>query len=62
MFVRIFRYINLKTIKVMYSAKEIDRMSIDELEGLGCYLSPDQMSKWSGMGYDGKTFVELTKE
>jgi hypothetical protein len=46
----------------MYSAKEIDRMSIDELEGLGCYLSPEQMSKWSGMGYDGKTFVELTKE
>jgi hypothetical protein len=46
----------------MYSAKEIDRMSIDELEGLGSYLSPEQMSKWSGMGYDGKTFVELTKE
>ena len=44
-----------------YTAKQIDRMSIDELEGLGCYLSPEKMSKWSGMGYDGKTFVELTK-
>ena len=45
----------------MYTAKEIDRMSIEELEGLGWSLSPEQMSKWSGMGYDGKTFVELTK-
>ena len=35
---------------------------IKVLEGLGCYLSPEQMSKWSGMGYDGKTFVELTKQ
>jgi len=55
-------YLTIKKIKIMYSAKEIDRMSIDELEGLGSYLSPEQMSKWSGMGYDGKTFVELTKE
>ncbi len=46
----------------MYSAKEIDRMSIEELEGLGCYLNSEQMSKWSGMGYDGKTFVELYNE
>ena len=45
-----------------YTAKEIDRMSIEELEGLGCYLSPEKMSKWSGMGYDGKTFIELTKQ
>ena len=22
---------------------------------------PEKMSKWSGSGYDGKTFVELTK-
>ena len=46
----------------MYKAKEIDRMSIEALEGLGCYLSPEQMSKLSGSGYDGKTFVELTKQ
>ena len=45
--------------RVMYN---IGTDYIDELEGLGCYLSPEQMSKWSGMGYDGKTFVELTKE
>ena len=45
-----------------YSAKQIDRMSIEELEGLACYLNEDQKSKWSRMGYDGKTFVELTKK
>ena len=45
-----------------YTAKQIDRMSIEELEGLGCYLRPEQMSKWFGSGYDGKTFVELTKQ
>ena len=46
----------------MYTAKEIDRMSIEELEELTCYLSEEQKIKWSAMGYDGKTFVELTKE
>ena len=46
----------------MYTAKEIDRMSIEELEGLTCYLNEEQKTKWSSMAYDGKTFVELTKE
>lgn len=46
----------------MYTANEIDRMSIEELEGLTCYLNEEQKIKWSSMGYDGKTFVELTKE
>jgi hypothetical protein len=48
--------------KTMYTAKEIDRMSIEELEGLTCYLNEEQKTKWSSMGYDGKTFVELTQE
>ena len=44
-----------------FTAKEIDKMSIEELEGLTYYLNDDQIMKWSGSGYDGKTFVELTK-
>ena len=46
----------------MYTANEIDKMSIEELEGLTCYLNEEQKTKWSSMGYDGKTFVELTQE
>jgi len=44
----------------MHTASEIDNMSIEELEGLTCYLNEEQKTKWSAMGYDGKTFVELT--
>jgi len=48
--------------KTMYTVNEIDRMSVEELEGLTCYLNEEQKTKWSSMGYDGKTFVKLTKE
>ena len=45
----------------MYTANEIDRMSIEELEELACCLNEEQQIKWAQMGYDGNTFIELTK-
>ena len=44
-----------------YTAKQIDRMSIEELESLTYMLTSEQLSIWTGMGYDGATFVKLTK-
>ena len=45
-----------------YTAKQIDRMSIQELEQLTYMLTPEQMIIWTGNGYDGDTFVKLIKE
>lgn len=40
-------------------AKEINRMSIQELESLSYRLTVDQKNKWAGAGYSGKAFVKL---
>lgn len=40
-------------------AREINRMSIQELESLSYRLTPDQLNKWSGAGYSGKEYVKL---
>ena len=40
-------------------AREINRMSIQELESLSYRLTMNQRSKWAGSGYSGKTYVEL---
>lgn len=45
-----------------YTAKQIDKMSIQELEQLRYLLTSKQMITWTGSGYDGATFVELIKE
>ncbi len=45
-----------------YTAKQIDRMSIQELEQLTYILTPEQMNVWTGSGYDGATFVKLINE
>jgi len=45
-----------------YTAKQIDRMSIQELEQLTYILTSEQMNIWAGSGYDGATFVKLIKE
>ena len=45
-----------------YTAKQIDKMSIEELESLTYMLTEEQLIAWTGMGYDGATFVKLTKQ
>ena len=44
-----------------YTAKQIDKMAIEELESLTYMLTAEQLIIWTGMGYDGATFVKLTK-
>jgi hypothetical protein len=58
----IFKYINNLKKRVMgYTANQIDRMSIEELESLTYVLTAEQLTIWTGAGYDGATFVKLTK-
>ena len=40
-------------------AREINRMSIQELESLSYRLTVDQKNKWAGSGYSGKAYVKL---
>jgi hypothetical protein len=40
-------------------AREINRMSIQELESLSYRLTVDQKNKWAGAGYSGKAYVKL---
>ena len=41
------------------TAKQIDLMPIEELESLACSLTPNQLTQWTGSGYDGSTYVKL---
>jgi hypothetical protein len=43
------------------TAKQIDKMSIGALESLTYMLTAEQLIIWTGMGYDGATFVKLIK-
>jgi hypothetical protein len=45
-----------------YTAKQIDKMSIDELESLANMLTFEDRMTWSGSGYDGDTFIKLTNK
>jgi hypothetical protein len=44
-----------------YTAKQIDRMSIEQIEELANMLSTEELTKWSGAGYDGATYVKIVK-
>jgi hypothetical protein len=44
-----------------YTAKQIDRMSIDQLDSLAQMLNEQERNKWAGSGYDGATYVEIMK-
>lgn len=45
-----------------YTAKEIDRMSIDEIEYLAETLNSEEQNKWSCDGYSGKSYVEIIED
>ena len=42
-----------------YTAKEIDKMSIEDLDYLGEMLSEDELFEWAGYGYSGKSYVSI---
>jgi hypothetical protein len=44
-----------------YTAKQIDRMSIDQLDSLAQMLNEQERNKWAGSGYDGATYVGIMK-
>ena len=44
------------------TAKQIDLMPIEELESLAHNLTPEQLTQWTGSGYDGSTYVKLLLE
>jgi len=41
------------------TAKQIDLMPIEELESLAHNLTSEQLTQWTGSGYDGSTYVKL---
>jgi len=44
-----------------YTAKQIDKMSIEEIEELAYTLTPEELNKWCGSGYSGASYVEIIK-
>lgn len=44
-----------------YTAKQIDKMSIEELESIAEMLSDEDKNKWASSGYDGDSYVKIIK-
>jgi succinate dehydrogenase flavin-adding protein (antitoxin of CptAB toxin-antitoxin module) len=44
-----------------YTAKQIDNMSIEEIESLAEMLNEEELLKWTSNGYDGASYVEIVK-
>jgi hypothetical protein len=44
-----------------YTAKQIDKMSIEEIESLAEMLNEEELNKWASNGYDGASYVEIIK-
>lgn len=42
-----------------YTAKEIDKMSIEEIEQLAEMLSADDLDRWADEGYSGEAFIKI---
>lgn len=42
-----------------YTAKEIDKMEIEEIESLAQMLSEEEIKQWTAKGYSGKSYVEI---
>jgi hypothetical protein len=45
----------------MYSAEEIDKMSIEEIDSLAQMLNEEQRNEWAGCGYDGASYIKIIK-
>ena len=42
-----------------YTATQINKMSIEDIESLAEMLSSEELSKWTSSGYEGDCFVEI---
>jgi len=45
----------------MFTAKQIDRMSIEGIESLSQMLTEEQRNEWASCGYSGSSYVRITK-
>jgi len=46
----------------MYTAKEIDSMSIEDIDSLAQMLNEEQRNKWAGYGYSGDGYIKITEK
>ena len=44
-----------------YTAKQIDNMSIEEIEEIAQMLNGSELNKWISNGYSGASYVEIIK-
>ncbi len=44
-----------------YTAKQIDKMSIEEIDELAQMLNEEELSKWASNGYSGASYVKIIK-
>ena len=44
-----------------YTAKQIDKMSIEEIEELAYTLNETELDKWASSGYSGVSYIEIIK-
>jgi len=44
-----------------YTATQINKMSIEDIESLAEMLNEEELSKWASNGYDGASYVEIIK-
>jgi hypothetical protein len=44
-----------------YTAKQIDKMSIEELESIAEMLNEKELNKWVSNGYSGFSYIEIIK-
>ncbi len=45
----------------MFTAKQIDRMSIEGIESLSQMLTEEQRNEWASYGYSGASYVRITE-
>jgi len=45
----------------MYTAKEVDNMSMEEIDSLAQTLTQEQLTKWAGLSYSGQGYINITK-
>lgn len=45
-----------------YTAKQIDRMDVEDIESLAQMLSEEEKREWTSQGYSGKSYVAIMKK
>jgi len=44
-----------------YTVKQIDKMSIEEIDELAQMLNEKELNKWVSNGYSGVSYIEIIK-